>query len=233
MSEQKRLNKLLISEELSERTPSQLLRRMQQLLGEKQLEPSILKQLFVQRLPMNVQLIMASTSDTMSINDLAALADKIVEVASPPSVASVTPDIPTQQASQPPKSALADDMQRLTTQVAELTTQMQTLSSILHQGQGNRQSRSRNHSGNCRDSSRSPRRHSEQRHPDSECWYHWKFGGETKRCETLCSWQRRHPSSSPGKRPRSRVTATTSSGTNSPCRLFYIHDKISGTKIPR
>ena len=62
---------------------------MQQLLGEKQLEPSILKQLFVQRLPMNVQLILASTSDTMSINDLAALADKIVEVASPPSVATI------------------------------------------------------------------------------------------------------------------------------------------------
>ena len=34
-----------------------------------------------------------------------------------------------------------------------------------------------------------------------------------------------------GKRPRPRVTATTSSGTNSPCRLFYIHDKISGTKF--
>ena len=55
VSEQNRLNKLLISEELGDRTPSQLLSRMQQLLGEKQLEPSILKQLFVQRLPMNVQ----------------------------------------------------------------------------------------------------------------------------------------------------------------------------------
>ena len=41
-SEQKRLHKLLISEELGDRTPSQLLRRMQQLLGEKTLEPSIL-----------------------------------------------------------------------------------------------------------------------------------------------------------------------------------------------
>ena len=199
-SEQKRLNKLLISEELGDRTPSQLIRRMQQLLGDKQLEPSILKQLFVQRLPMNVQLILASTSDTMSINDLAALADKIVEVASPSSVASVTSDVPTPQAShsQPPSSALADDMQRLTAQVAQLTTQMQTLSAILHQGQGqgNRQSRSRSRSGNRRDSSRSPRRQSEQRHPDSECWYHWKFGEKAKKCETPCSWQRRHPTSS-------------------------------------
>ena len=67
-SEQKRLNKILISEELGDIIPSQVLRRMQQLLGENQLEPSNLKQLFVQRLPMNVQHIMASTSDTMSIN---------------------------------------------------------------------------------------------------------------------------------------------------------------------
>ena len=150
---------------------------------------------------MNVQLILASTSDTMSINDLAALADKIVEVASPSSVASITPDVPTPQASQPSSTALADDVQRLSAEVAQLTTQMQTLSSILlqgqGQGQGNRQSRSRNRSGNRRDSSRSPRRHSEQRHPDSECWYHWKFGGKAKRCETPCFWQRRHPSSSP------------------------------------
>ena len=34
-----------------------------------------------------------------------------------------------------------------------------------------------------------------------------------------------------GKRSRPRVTATTSSGTDSPSRLFYIHDRISGTKF--
>ncbi|XP_038046745.1 uncharacterized protein LOC119720950 [Patiria miniata] len=47
-SEQKRLHQLLIAEELGDRKPSQLLRRMRQLLGENTLEDNILKQLFLQ-----------------------------------------------------------------------------------------------------------------------------------------------------------------------------------------
>ena len=40
-----------------------IFRRMQQLLGDNQLEPSIMKELFLQRLPTNAQLILASTKD--------------------------------------------------------------------------------------------------------------------------------------------------------------------------
>ena len=40
-SEQKRLQKLLTTEELGDKKPSQLLRKMEQLLGDRKLEPSI------------------------------------------------------------------------------------------------------------------------------------------------------------------------------------------------
>ena len=50
-SEQKRLHQLLIAEELGDRQPSQLLRKMRQLLGDNVLEDGILRQLFLQRLP--------------------------------------------------------------------------------------------------------------------------------------------------------------------------------------
>ena len=46
-SRQKHLRQLLVDEELCDRRPSQLLRRMKQLMGENPLQPDILKQLFV------------------------------------------------------------------------------------------------------------------------------------------------------------------------------------------
>jgi hypothetical protein len=54
---------------------------MQQLLGDIQLEPSIMKQLFLQRFPSNAQLILASTADEMDTASLAKMAGNIVEVA--------------------------------------------------------------------------------------------------------------------------------------------------------
>ena len=84
-SEQRRLQQLLTAEELGERKPTQLLRRMQQLLGEKMpaTDGSIIKGLFMQRLPTNVRMVLASASERTPLEELAALADKIMEVASP------------------------------------------------------------------------------------------------------------------------------------------------------
>ena len=91
-SEQQRLHQLLNAEQLGDRKPTQLLCRMQQLLGESQLESSIMMQLFLQRLSTNAQLILASSKDTLDTESLAKLADKILEVApthsTPPTLSS-------------------------------------------------------------------------------------------------------------------------------------------------
>ncbi len=66
--------------------PTQLLRRMQQLLGERAstTDSAFVHELFLQRLPNNVHMVLASTADTTSLDNLAELADKVVEVAAPP-----------------------------------------------------------------------------------------------------------------------------------------------------
>ena len=82
-SAQRRLQLLLTEEELGDRKPSQLLRKMRQLLGEHKLEDGILKQLFVQRLPSNVQLILSAASTELTNEKLAELADRIMAVPVP------------------------------------------------------------------------------------------------------------------------------------------------------
>ena len=85
-SDQCRLQQLLHSEELGDRKPSQLLHRMQQLLGDSAAatDSAFVRGLFIQRLPANVRMVLASATDSTSLEDLAQLADRIVEAAPSP-----------------------------------------------------------------------------------------------------------------------------------------------------
>ncbi|XP_071796370.1 uncharacterized protein [Asterias amurensis] len=180
-SEQKRLHQLLISEELGDRKPSKLLRRMKQLLGENKLETSILRQLFLQRLPQNVHLILASSSDGLDLDQLAIIADKIVEVASPsPAIAACT----IAAGSDTPSQAFDAKFDKLQAQINQLTTLMQGL---VTGSQESRNSRSRDRSGNNK--YRSPSRQSRDvPRAGSECWYHWRFGDKATKCVKPCSY---------------------------------------------
>jgi len=108
-SEQHRIQQLLSLEDLGDRKPTQLLCRMQQLLGDTPgyTNSSFLRELFLQRLPANVRMVLASASDTVPLTELAQLADRIVEVAAP-SVSAVK------------VSPTANEMEKLRQDVAEL-----------------------------------------------------------------------------------------------------------------
>ncbi|XP_037508781.1 uncharacterized protein LOC119385410 [Rhipicephalus sanguineus] len=80
-SEQRRLQQLLTAEELGHRKPTELLRRMRHLIGDNPaaLDASILRELFLQRLPQQVRMIL-SVSSTETLDSLAQMADKIMDV---------------------------------------------------------------------------------------------------------------------------------------------------------
>ncbi len=183
LSDKARLNQLLMTETLGDRKPSQLLRKMRQLLGDRPLEDGILRQLFLQRLPTNVQLVLASASDTVSTDDLASLADKILEVAPPQhSLAAITAksaqNVATQTATT--TTTTTTEIQDLRNQLATLTSQLQ---SVVNQLQI-RPPQSRSH-GRSPTPARSPSRPRSGATPPTThayCLYHFRFGASARKC---------------------------------------------------
>ena len=171
---------------LGDRKPRQLLRKMRQLLGDRPLEDGILRQLFLQRLPTNVQLILASTSDTVSTDDLASLADKILEVAPPQhSIAAITAK-PAQNVATTTATTTKNEIQDLRNQLATLTTQLQ---SVVNQLQiSPPQSRSRGRSPTPARSPSRPRSGATPSTIHAYCWYHFRFGASARKCNPPCAF---------------------------------------------
>ena len=143
---------------------------MQQLLGDKasSIDQSFIRELFLQRLPANIHImVLASTPDTMGLEDLAQLADKIMEVATPTIAAIHTPQI-------------TSEVEQLRKKVAHLKDVVKSLS----------KSRSSN-THTARGRSPSP-------HPRAKpilCWYHERFGDNTRKCRPACSKSGNDPAS--------------------------------------
>ena len=85
LSKQWRLQQLLSTENLGDQKSTQLLRKMQQLLGDntEAMGSSLLRKLFIQRLLSNVRMILALTTKGSSLLMLAEMADSVMEVISP------------------------------------------------------------------------------------------------------------------------------------------------------
>ena len=97
-SSQCKLQKLLNEVELGDRKPSQLLRRMRQLWSDHPDDA----ELFLQRLPNNVRVVLAPLGIDVSLDKLA---DRIVEVATPSIAAFHAPPPPPPPQQEPPHRA--------------------------------------------------------------------------------------------------------------------------------
>ena len=170
-SERQKLRQLLTAEELGDRKPSQLLRKMQLLLGEKakMIDSSLLRELFLQRLPANVQMILAS-ADSMTLDKLAEMADRVMDVATP-TISSVR------------ASSEDGDFRRIIRE--EVAAALRT------QGRSRPRNSSRNGGGRNRSRRRSGSRgHSPantQGNSDGVCWYHQRFGENARKCRPPCT----------------------------------------------
>ena len=171
-SQQRRVQILLNEVDLGDGKPTRLLRHMRQLLGEQRIDEGIFKQLFLQRLPPNVQAILASSSDSVGLDHLATLADKIMEV-NIPQVTAVTPPAPTPTVATSSDPTLAQQLAALSTQVASIQEQLQK-----SQQTEQRRSRSRSRS----------RDRNQNQDFGGKCWYHYTFGPKAHKCTPPCNY---------------------------------------------
>ncbi|CAM1330742.1 Uncharacterised protein r2_g3979 [Pycnogonum litorale] len=77
-----RMKQLLTTEELCDRKPTQLLRRMEHMMDGYNIDQQpLFKEVFLSRLPSTVRAVLATTPEGMSMSDQAALADRVMEAA--------------------------------------------------------------------------------------------------------------------------------------------------------
>ena len=171
-----RLRELLSKEELGNEKPSDLLRRMKRLLGDKfeTFDRPLFTHLLYQRLPPGLQRNLFSVKDKLSLDDLAQLADDYMAStpAEPlPSVATVTS---------------GSDTQHMAHLLAKLTLQVNTLSERLDSIQRRRSPSPRSLSP------RRPRQRSRSRdrsgHTPGVCFYHNRFGNAAIKCTKPCTF---------------------------------------------
>ena len=210
-----RLKALLEPQPLGDQRPSQLLRRLRCELSESGEEPmagdsSLLRTLFLQRLPPAVRAALSVLPEEQPIAELASAADRVMEASTGPAahVDSVVTSAPT--ATSTAATVSQPDI------IAALTASVQRLESkIQRQDKRQRDERrryERQHADQRREgrqrgrprSPRTPRALSRQQRPASLsgsetdqsdsgfCYYHDRFGADAYRCSPPCNWSVNH-----------------------------------------
>jgi len=167
LSETTKLNQLLSDLNLGDRKPSQLLREMRELGGDKVSE-ELLRSLWLQRLPENTQSILACNPGNLI--ELANCADKIDEINNKPNVFMC-------------ESKHTDSILE---QLAFLTEQVKELKAKADSRDNFRRSRS---NSRFRSTSKSPHRQTSRSMDSTMCWYHNRFANRATKCIQPCSFE--------------------------------------------
>lgn len=177
-SDSRQLKKLLSEIELGDQKPTQLLRRMKFLAGDKVPE-STLRLLWTNHLPPNVQSVLAvsdSFTSKTTLDELALIADKMME-SNPTSQISVVEAATS--------STPSTDMQFLIKEIGRMSLEIAALKTA-HCNHGTRRPPFRRNRSAYRGHSRS---RSRSLTPSPYCYYHRKFGSAARHCTTPCTYK--------------------------------------------
>lgn len=163
-SEQKRIQSYVSGLQLGDRKPSHLLNDMRRVAIDTT-DEKLLKGLWMQRLPVNVQTCLSTVNEPL--NKLAELADSVMETirASSSSVSAI---------SAPKVDNTNDQIEQLRNEVRELTKR---ISSAFSENRSRSRSRTRS----------STPSNNQTVNESTECWYHQTYGSNARKCKEPCS----------------------------------------------
>lgn len=159
-SDSTRVRKLLESQEMGDRTPSQFYRELKKLATSTKTEEFVLT-LWKNQLPTEIQRVLAATTETTAVK-LTELADRIYEIR--------------------PKSShiAAVEKESEIDQLRKELAKMQASINALVKQRGRSRSRK---DGRERDRSRS-----KSRREEGVCWYHDRYKERATKCKSPCKW---------------------------------------------
>ena len=163
LSPQARLEGLLGTHDLGDLRPTHLLAKMQELSTGLGVDSTLLRMLFLQKLPTNVREILSICNEPLA--SIALMADKMIETMSA-SVASISK----------PEEQPTPETDDLKAQVAALTAEVKRMRMQPSRSRSRSMSRTRDNA------------HSPSRNRDDVCWYHRKYGNYARQCREPCSF---------------------------------------------
>lgn len=168
LSQGQRIKQILMEEELGDRKPSQFLRHLRSLAGTGPVKDDLLRTIWAQRLPTYVQAILQTQPETISLDNLASIADKVIEVhpISANDVNAISPSY---------------SFDKITSAIQDLQQQIEDLKANITQ---QNRSHSRDQTQSVKSRSRSPSRSRSL----SMCWYHQRYADKAQKCVFPCSY---------------------------------------------
>lgn len=171
-TKEEQLRDLISGMQLGDKKPSRLLLEMKGKAGS--IAEDLLKTLFLQRLPPNVQQILAISND--NLEKLAEMADGIMAAASGASVHEVRApanNVSRREGGEDPS---------LRQMLMEISTRLDRLEARSRSRDAGRRNERQRSSSRQRSASRAGD------NPD-HCWYHQRFGKKAGNCKPPCSWE--------------------------------------------
>ncbi|XP_015435180.1 PREDICTED: uncharacterized protein LOC107190810 [Dufourea novaeangliae] len=182
-SADQQLHMALAEVQLGDKKPSQLLRQLQSLAGNRASE-DVLRVRWLALLPPAIVRCLKILR-AASLNEQAQLVDELMENHSGPFIMATHPSgsrsvSPNHRFTDTVLTNLAKDMSAMKHTMHELVTQTKELSRIL--------SRSNSHGSQCGRSRQRSHTRETSPSPGSECFYHRKYGGNAKHCTSPCTF---------------------------------------------